>query len=353
MSLQDLSMVTGTEVGQQTHPRTPFYGMLQRSGLPLVESPYIVGGIVSVNWADIEPANGVFNFEKIDQKIHPWARANKRVGIEVLCASTPDLTVATPSIPGMKDIWGVSEEFNESIPQWLYGVGLKRVTSHALGSVHPHEYWSSIYLNAYTRLIGELAQHYDGHDEVLFVRASVGCDGRTQLEDPPAKQMGQTGPSRGLLWRSLGYSEAVWLETICTILSTYRANFTKTPTVAQIVYPFIRQPEEVPGKGPVYRREDGSMENPVAELLNYSIAQGMWVEYDCRSTDIAPVEPEWHNSYLIVNPRKSATVNGRPLMADLHRILAMSPTFAIIHGTDIQNPRNKPALEWASSGALY
>ncbi len=353
MSLQNLSMLPGGEAVREIDPQAPFYGMLQRSGLPLVENPYIVGGVVSVMWSEIEPANGVFNFEPLDQKILPWARANKRVGIEVLSSSTPDLTIATPSIPGMKDIWGVNEEFNEAIPQWLFGMGMRKVSSHTLGNVEPHEYWSPIYLSAYDRMVTELAKHYDGRDEVLYVNAAVGCDGRTQLEDPPPKQFGHTGPSRGLLWRSIGYSESVWLETICTILSLYRSRFTRTPTVAQIVYPFIRQPEEIPGKGVVYVREDGSHENPISELLSYAIAQGMWVEYDCHSTDIPPKEPEWHNSYLIINPRKSATMQGRPLMADLHRILAMHPTFAIIHGADIQNARNRSALEWAASGGVY
>ncbi|HUY87093.1 MAG TPA: beta-galactosidase, partial [Acidimicrobiales bacterium] len=174
MSLYDLSPSAGVGAIQQTSPRLPFYGLIQHSGLPLVENPYILGGVVSVNWSEIEPASGVFNWEPLEQKIHPWVRSGKRVAIRIIVSSTPDLTFATPQIPGMKDIWGIQDEFNESIPSWLIGMGVKQC-SGGPGMVHPHQYWNPIYLSALQRMIRELGTRYDGKPEVICVYAAVGC----------------------------------------------------------------------------------------------------------------------------------------------------------------------------------
>jgi hypothetical protein len=333
----------------QSAGRRSFQGILQHSGVPQLEHPHILGGVVSVTWAAIEPANGIFRWEPIEDALRNWSYYGKRAAIEVLLSETP-------KVPAVSESWeraitGLAAKTaptaNPALPPWLVSLGLPQAES-APGTVRPHQYWNPVFLSALQRMVNQLGTRFDGRPEVMWVYAAVGCDGRTALEDTTPCQTAGNGPSRAMLWRTIGYSDERWLETVCTILTYYRAAFEVTPTVAKIVHPYL--PES---GSPALGVEVHEPSQAVSDLLAFVTSQRMWVEYDCRSTDSPPLEPEWRNATMIVNPRKSAAMQGRPLMADLHREVAMGASYALVHATDLSNPRNQSALEWAASGAAY
>ncbi len=351
MSLHDLASAPGGGGAWQSPAQPTFRGIVQHSGVPQVENPYLLGGIASVAWRDIEPANGVFNWDPVERVIRLWASHGKRAAIQVLISATPKVTPITESWDRSAAMRSRSGPLNDTLPDWLINLGVPQAPG-GTGSASTHQYWNPVFLSACRRMVNELGSRFDGRPEILWTYAAVGCDGRTALEDSTPLSSA-SGPARGILWGTVGYTEARWLETVCSMLSFYRAAFEVTPTVAQITHPFLRQPEERPGRATVYVRESGCTTSAVSELLTYARTMRMWVEFDCRSTDFPPAEPEWRSGTMVVNPRHSASQQGRPVMADLHRIVSMGASYALVHATDLSSPRNYPALEWASKGATY
>lgn len=117
-------------------------------------------GYTRYRWGNLEPQEGVFKWEIIDQDIAAWAAAGKDFAFGVACASTHS-----------NDFW-VS-------PQWVFDAGAKydtfdlqdpklRTTGTAGKKLVP-VFDDPIFLAKLERFIRALAARYDGHPRIAFL----------------------------------------------------------------------------------------------------------------------------------------------------------------------------------------
>lgn len=198
-----------------------------------IESPYVAGVECMVNWADVEPQEGVYRWEAFDRIIGPWQRAGKKVIIGVRTVSKSGKTATSAS----------------ATPPWVFAAGAQKLTSPRGGGgrrrrgvageemqrprrrarakgdddamVNWPVYWDPVYFAKYQQFIQAFARRYDGHPAVEFVEIGLGQFGSTKI----------AGNAQTLrMYEQAGYTEERWTATIKQIVAMYDAAFAKTPT---------------------------------------------------------------------------------------------------------------------------
>jgi hypothetical protein len=84
----------------------------------LMNNPFVTGVVVSVDWSDIEPTQGAFNFNITNSLIQPWLAAHKNVNL-VLENTTYGGGNCPPTGSGSN---GTSGTGNCAMPSWMWTV---------------------------------------------------------------------------------------------------------------------------------------------------------------------------------------------------------------------------------------
>jgi hypothetical protein len=119
-----------------------------------------------VNWADLEPQEGQYNWSVFDDPIAAWKAQGVRVAIRVMTANAHSKGYYTS-------------------PKWLFDAGCKSF-DYLAGGDNPTsggtriprieaDYADPIYLEKHGNFLRALAQHYDGHPQMEF--ADIGSYG--------------------------------------------------------------------------------------------------------------------------------------------------------------------------------
>lgn len=115
-------------------------------------APYYTTGYHRFSWADIEPEDGQYNFEKIDHQIDYYKSQGKTFGFGVMCCnSSSDEMYITPEFVFDKgagfDISTKSNGVRQVIPKWD----------------------DEIYLSEVDEFVAALGERYDGNADVVFL----------------------------------------------------------------------------------------------------------------------------------------------------------------------------------------
>ncbi len=267
-------------------------------------NPDLVGTTLTFEWADLEPAAGQFTWSRMDSAIAPWAAAGKRV---ILRVST-----------GGQAAWGASAA--KATPAWVYAQGVPSINDG--GSILP-EYWNPTFLADYDAFIAAYAAHYDGDPDVSFIEMGIGDGGETL----PDTQEGST--DHLAQWTPYGYSDAVWLDTIEDIASTYRDDFVRTPVIPLVDSSFW---------GPT-RATD------YVALTGWFADNGFPMQYDGLTATSTPQNSNWEKTTTIAEQRNPTSSSGDSLAGDCTDATgSLQSRVILIYQTDIDNPANQSAL---------
>ncbi len=274
-----------------------------------VDNPAIQGTNLIYYWAQLEPQQGQYNWAPIDQAMQPWVAHNKKVILRISASGWTQ--------------WDKTENSGHATPQWVYNSGVQSVTEID-NSVHP-QYWNPKFLSAYQDFISALAQRYDNNPAVAAIQMSLGDGGETKVDT--------RSNNSDLLsqWEGIGYTDAVWWDTMQKIIGMYTSNFHHVPLSLLPDSSFI-------GKTKGYGE---------SLVIDYAVSHNLWLQDDGLITD-RQLDPRWMKVPHIEEQRQTTSQSGDTLQEDLQAALNVKATYILIFAEDINSSANAGALQNAA-----
>jgi ELWxxDGT repeat protein len=161
----------------------------------------IAGVQFHLDWAQLEPSKGVFDFSTLDQMLSLWGGAGKKVMFDVKTAPA-----------GAES----GQYAGSATPEWVYAEGVPYVISTSTGITQQIPvYWDTVFLQEYQRFVQALAAHCDGNPAIEFIIIGPGVFDTTRLIYPA--DMGA--------FQQVGYTAALWYQTNVRIMDMYQQAF--------------------------------------------------------------------------------------------------------------------------------
>lgn len=183
-------------------------------------NPNIAGVDLSMNWAQVEPQPGVFNWAPADKVMAAWSNARKKIVIVVRFANE----AGSCSINQLTPPWELAK-----IPSFCDTDG---------GVVIP-DYFNSTFLRDWKAYVQAVAQHLATgpyKNNVVYIRLGVGLGG----EGFPFLAQGDYATDDKPRLEQWGYSPTVWASWQKDLMSYYKSVFPFT----QIIYPLNGLPKD-------------------------------------------------------------------------------------------------------------
>lgn len=258
-------------------------------------NPSVVGKHLNYPASVINPAEGQYNFARIESDMKPWTDQGKQVMLRV-------------SWSGWKK-W-VTPNVASWTPDWVYSKGVRSITD-ADGSKKP-AYWDSAYLAALTEFATAFAAKYDGDPRVLCVVVPCGDGSETKVD---------TEKGSGILaeWQKIGYTDAVWWKTIQEIIGIYQAAFKKTPLLLLPNASFI----------------GGTKTLSEATVLSYAVGLNppLWLQEDGLVPSEVLKEAAWQKTTLLMEQRNAAA-STTELDQDFQAAIANKARFVLVFSSN-------------------
>lgn len=213
----------------------------------LLDHPLVDGARYSLNWAELEPREGQYNWDLIEKILAEWAARGKHVIIAVKTAQKG----------------GHSPTSKSATPDWVFAAGAKKVVftvkageSKGEQTVYP-VFWDSVYLAKYEKFIKAMAARFDGDPRVEYFELGIGQGGATKVTpDKGGFEAFETVAQPP-------YTPERFVETAKKVLDAERAAFKKTPT-AVFINTFFRQ-------------KDGTEKKGMPEIARYAADRGIYL----------------------------------------------------------------------------
>ena len=163
-------------------------------------------------WEDVNPAEGMYNWEEIDTMLEACEQAGMTYGIRIIPYTTST---------GSDDNYGVEHDF---VPQWVYDKGAKqKVVTYKYGDpsvqIKVPDWSDPVYIQAYKDFTKALADKYDGDPRVEYVEIrAFGNMGEWHASEFEGIDM----PSVEIQKDMLAYFASVFKNTMCCVLSDAR-----------------------------------------------------------------------------------------------------------------------------------
>jgi hypothetical protein len=268
-------------------------------------NPYIAGTYLGYYWSQLEPQQGQYNWSLIDNDMKPWVANGKSV---ILRVSTSGQYKWQPPTSG------------HGTPQWVYDQGVSSVTETD-HSVVP-QYWNPTFLSNLNTFVQAFASRYDGNPHVSAIEIGVGMGGETK---PDTLKNGQ---ARMQQWQAIGYTNAVWWNTIQQIITMYTSAFHKTPLALLPDASFIGH-------------DKGYSESM---LLDYAVARNIWLQDDGLVAD-RTLPSQWKKVPVISEQRQETDQSGDTLQQDVQAALNNNSVIILVFASDLSKNENQPVLQ--------
>lgn len=287
------------------HPFKGIYVFNGNNASTLASNPNIAGTYLGYAWSQLEPQQGVFNWAQLDNDMQPWLANNKKVILRV-----------SPSgwarwFPNLKSWW----------PSWVSSLGVQSVTESD-GAIKPC-YWAPAFLQAYSTFIATFGARYDGNSNIICVEMGIGDGGETKPDT------NNSNPQRLQMWQKIGYSDAVWWDTIQKIAGFYQGAFKQTPLAMMPNASFIGN---TPGYDEAKVTSWAVSQNPAIWLQNNGVIAG-------QKTD-----PTWLKTTILAEQRLATAQSGDTLDQDLTLMINDGVSYALCFEADLSNNKNQPTL---------
>jgi hypothetical protein len=301
--------VTPTPPGTSTAQHPNFKGIYVFNGnneSTFANNPNIAGTYLGYYWSQLEPQQGQYNWSLIDNDMQPWVANGKSV---ILRVSTSGQYKWQPPTSG------------NGTPQWVYSQGVSSVTETD-HSVIP-QYWNQTFLSDLNTFVQAFASRYDGNAHISAIEIGVGMGGETKPDTL------NNGKSRMQQWQAIGYTNAVWWDTIQKIINMYTSAFHKTPLALLPDASFI-------GK------DQGYSESMV---LDYAVAHNIWLQDDGLAADSKPLSSQWKKVPVISEQRQETDQSGDTLEQDVQLALQHNSVILLVFASDLSKSENQPVLQ--------
>jgi hypothetical protein len=305
---------TSATIGRQktatTASLTGFQGVYEFAGKNSssdANDPNLAGVDLVYYWSQIEPQEGVYEWNVIQSDMAPWVATGKKV---ILRVSTSGAADWDPPYSG------------DATPGWVYARGARSV--HDNGAKLP-VYWDTAYLSAYQSFVTQFAAHFDGNPAVAFIQPGIGGGGETLPEQ-------NASPAAVSAWTAVGYKDARWKRTVERIAKYFNA-FRTTP-----VYPLVDR-TFFDGSG---RYFDG--------VMKWFRSVPNWGLQDDGLTQSQTLGPDWSGRPLALEQLVATSDSGDSLSADINNaVTVLHASYLLIYRSDIIDPANAAALAQAKA----
>ena len=288
-----------------SHPN--FKGIYQFAGHNSAKNsnnPSIQGTFLGYYWSQLEPQKDQYDWNLIDQDMHPWTVHGKRI---ILRVSLAGWTRWEPAA-------------GHGTPQWVYDAGVTPVTEID-GSVIP-QYWNLIFLQNVRYFIHAFGMHYDSNPNIALVEIGVGVGGETKVDTH------NENPDRLQLWQNVGYTDEIWWNTIQNIIGMYETSFHTTPLAVLPDATFI-------GKTKGYQE---------SLIINYALKHNLTLQDDSLSAK-RTLPSIWTNIPHIEEQDVATKQSGDTLEQDIRVAFSLNANYILISINDIDNPDNRAILK--------
>ena len=276
-----------------------------------VRLPRVSGRVLIYYWSELEPKENKFDFSTMDREIGLWTGAEKSVV----------LRFSTAGWKKWKEPWS-----QQGTPQWVY-------KKYHIGSVTEVDgarlpvYWSPGYFTGLSRFLEGVNKHIQAspyRDKVEFIEIAVGDGGETKPDTEQNKTPEQRA-GRLALWQRVGYTNAIWYETVARTISIYKSAFPSMPLALMPDASFLGG--------------DCTLQNiECREKAIIALGSQAGVILQDNGFDRNHLYPEeWHYSQpLACEQLISATKQGYPLKDDLDQSVKAECRWLIVFREDLR-----------------
>lgn len=269
-------------------------------------NPSVAGTCLMRYWAEVNPAQGVYNWDLMDADMKPWVDAGKEVIWRVSTAGW--------------ETWQKNQNSGRGTPLWVTNQGVKFVTDPD-GAIKP-QYWNPAFLSALQTFVQAFKTRYDGHPNILAVEIAVGDGGETK---PSTNK--QTSLSA---WQAIGYTDAVWWTTIQNLIQIYVTSFQHTPLILMPNSSFI----------------GGTKGYDEQLVTSYAAKYGAWLQWNGLVSGASlPGSFSGLKTPIVCEQLNAAGPNKRSLDADLQTAVKLGAVAALVFTSDLQDPANATTLQ--------
>ncbi|MBW8792558.1 MAG: beta-galactosidase [Streptomyces sp.] len=290
-----------------------FHGIYAFSGgntSDLASDPDVAGRSLVYYWAQLEPQQGQYCWNLIDQDMKPWVAAGKKVVLRVSAAGWAK--------------WDTAADSAHGTPAWVYAQGVKSVTEQD-GAVMP-EYWNQTFESDLDTFLAAFAARYDGNAAVSAVDISIGVGGESKADS-------EKNPDLLSLWQSIGYTDELWWGYAQHTITTYTSVFHRTPLALMPDKTFI-------GSTAGYDE---------SRIVDYAVAKGIWLQ-DNGVVPGRTLSAPWGRTPVIAEMRGATGDTGDNLADDLQAAAAEHPVFILVFTSDITDA-NRAVLHQVAATA--
>jgi Concanavalin A-like lectin/glucanases superfamily/Beta-galactosidase len=314
--LRGRTQLPGGAVGYWPLDTNGFQGVFQFVGQTHPENAAmsnLAGADMEWSWAKVEPKEGDYNWQLVDQNIGVWTARGKQV---ILRFSTGGQAKWSSSVNG------------SYTPSWVFdNYHVPRVTE-INGTVFP-VYWNSIYLQKLTDFVNAVAARYDNNPFVAAVEIGVGQGGETEPDGSASNN-----PNQLQLWQHYGYTNALWWQTLQHIVAIYKAAWKHTPLVLMVTSTFLQSHDTY------YNRK---------LVEQYAVSQGLWLQINSLNDSMSAsiLNGLGGLTATVEEQKQSAKQSGYPALNDVKQAVTLGARYALIFAEDLSNPANADALSYA------
>ncbi|MEU9452508.1 beta-galactosidase [Streptomyces sp. NPDC048277] len=276
----------------------PFQGVYAFSGgntSDLAADPDVAGRSLVYYWAQLEPQQGRFCWNLVDQDMKPWVAAGKKVVLRVSAAGWAK--------------WDTAADSAHGTPSWVYAQGVKSVTEQD-GAVMP-QYWNPAFESDLDAFLAAFAARYDGNAAVSAVDISLGVGGESKADS-------EKNPDLLSLWQSIGYTDELWWGYAQHTITTYTNAFHRTPVALMPDKTFI----------------GGTAGYDESRIVDYAVAKGIWLQ-DNGVVPGRSLSAPWGQTPVVAEMRGATDETGDNLADDLKAAVAEHPVFILVFTSDI------------------
>ncbi|MFZ2656930.1 MAG: beta-galactosidase, partial [Victivallales bacterium] len=188
----------------------------------VADHPSLDGVVLLFYWSVLEPEEGKYRWEILDQALKYWGDRGKKV-------------VLNPASIGLSvyfcEEWG---GYQDALPKWVVKAGVPTLTIKEVsltylglpgGSLFPLT-WDEVYKEKYSAFIKKLGARYDGHPALEYVRVGTGRLGEEGAPRTYNKELGCSTFTEEA--EKAGFPEH-WYESVLWAIEAYEGAFHKTP----------------------------------------------------------------------------------------------------------------------------
>lgn len=273
-------------------------------------NPSVSGTYLGYYWAQLEPQNGQYNWNLIDNDMKPWVNNGKHVIVRISAAG-----------------WTSWQPPNsrQGTPQWVYNQGVSSVTE-ADGAIKP-QYWNPVFLQNFSNFVQAFANRYDSNTNIIAVEIGIGDGGETKPDT-----YFKNNPKILSTWISIGYTDQVWWSTVQRIIDIYRSSFHQMPLAVMPDATFI----------------GGTRGYSEQLVLDYAVAHNLWLQ-DNGLIANRTLPAQWKRVPVISEQRNTTDLSGDTMQQDVQAAIQNNAVILMVFASDIAKGANQPALQQAAA----